>query len=360
MNEQKSGLCTASLVLGIICLVTSFIFNLGFLPGVLGLIFAIICLAKKKQPKGRAKGGLITSIIGLVIGFFTGIIGIVLIVFSGLLVGGGIAGISALSSAAQSGDFDQVINVIDNIKDSDLTNPGSTDLDSLSGLLNGLDYDDQFTINDNGGFDIIDPDNMLDGDGYDNDFDDYWDNYDWDNLDWDQFLKDYYGDDYDLDNGTGKPGDAGSYFMNLSGVYFEDLENYGYTYSYGDDQYSVYTNKNGAEFEFPAYVVPTKSFGSSNYDAYYNYISALGVVDSDEGYYYDDQLYKWNNEWDYAYCERVTDYGSYKNYEIWLFAFSDYSDSMVILIGRPTNDYFDDDFDQFERTLDYMTCNPTM
>ncbi|MBP5529630.1 MAG: hypothetical protein J6X80_06210 [Lachnospiraceae bacterium] len=351
MNEQKSGLCTASLVLGIICLVTSFVFNLGFLPGVLGLIFGIVCLAKKKEPRGRAKGGLITSIIGLVIGFITGIIGIVIIVASGLLVGGGIAGLSALSNAAQSGDFNQVVNVIDNIQDSN-TNTGNYDLDSLSGLLNGdNDLDNQFSINENGGFDI--------NDGTDFNWEDYLNDYDWSDYSGDTDWNDFSGD-YDWDNGTGAPGDPGSYFMNLSDVYFEDLENYGYKYSYGDDEYSVYTNKNGAEFEFPAYVVPVSAFGSSNYDAYYNYIEKLGVVDSEEGYYYDEKLYKWNDEWDYAYCERVTDYGDYQNYEIWLFAFSDYSDDMVILIGRPTDAHFDEDFDQFEQTLDYMTCNPTL
>ena len=353
MNENKSGLCTAALVFGIISLATCLLFNLGFLPGVLGLIFSIVCLAKKKEPKGRAKGGLITSIIGLVIGFFTGIIGIVLIVFSGLLVGGGIAGVSALSNAAQNGDFEQMVNVIDNIQDVNAINSGSTDLDSLSSLLNG-DLDNQFSINENGGFDINDGSDNYDWSDYTGD--DYWDNYDWDNLDWDQFY-DEYSDNYDMENGTGKPGDAGSYFMKLSDVYFEDLEEYGYSYAYGDDEYSVYTNKNGAQFEFPAYVVPVSAFGKNNFDAYYNYIDELGVIDSDDGNYYDEKLYKWNSEWDYAYCERVNSFGEY---EIWLFAFSDYSDDMVILILRPTDAHFDSDFDQFEKTLDYMTCNPTM
>jgi len=339
MYENKSGLCTASLVLGIICLVTSFIFNLGFLPGVLGLIFGIVCLAKKKEPRGRAKGGLITSIIGLVIGFITGTIGIVIIVASGLLVGGGIAGLSALSSAAQSGDFDQVINVIDNIQDAN-TNSG-TDF-NVNDILSNYDNDNQFSINENGGFDI--------NDGTDFNWEDYLSDYNWDD----------YSGNYDYDNGTGAVGDPGSYYMNLSNVYFEDLEKYGYYYSYGDDQYAVYTNENGAEFEFPAYVVPRDEFGSSDFDAYYNYIDKLGVVDSEEGYYYDEQLYKWNDEWDYAYCERVDDYGDYQNYEIWLFAFSDYSDDMVILIGRPTDAHFDEDFDDFEQTLNYMTCNPTL
>ena len=339
MYENKSGLCTASLVLGIICLVTSFIFNLGFLPGVLGFIFAIICLSKKKEPRGRAKGGLITSIIGLVIGFFTGIIGVILIVFSGLVVGGGIAGLSALGKTIQSGDLNQVVNVIDNIQDSN-TNSG-TDF-NVNDILSNYDNDNQFSINENGGFDI--------NDGTDFNWEDYLSDYNWD---------DYTGN-YDYDNGTGAVGDPGSYYMNLSNVYFEDLEKYGYYYSYGDDQYAVYTNNNGAEFEFPAYVVPRKEFGSSDFDAYYNYIDKLGVVDSEEGYYYDEQLYKWNDEWDYAYCERVNDYGNYQNYEIWLFAFSDYSDDMVILIGRPTDAGFDKDFDDFEKTLNYMTCNPTL
>ena len=357
MNENKSGLCTAALVFGIISVATCLIFNLGFLPGVFGLIFSIICLAKKKEPRKRAKGGLITSIIGLVVGFITGGIGIVIIIISGMIVGGGIAGIGAIANSVKDGDFDNVVNVIDNIQDVNTTN-SDNDLDYLSGLLNGNDngndYDDQFVINDNGGFDIIDPDNTYDG--YDA-VDDYWDDYDWDTLDWDQFYDDY-SDNYDLDTGTGKIGDPGSYFMKLSNVYFEDLEEYGYTYSYGADDYAVYKNKNGAEFEFPAYVVPVSAFGKSNFDAYYNYIDALGVVDNEDGYYYDEKLYQWNSEWDYAYCERVTDYGSYQNYEIWLFAFSDYSDDMVILIGRPTDAHFDDDFDQFEKTLDYMTCNP--
>ena len=213
---------------------------------------------------------------------------------------------------------------------------------NVNDILSNYDNDNQFSINENGGFDI--------NDGTDFNWEDYLSDYNWD---------DYTGN-YDYDNGTGAVGDPGSYYMNLSNVYFEDLEKYGYYYSYGDDQYAVYTNENGAEFEFPAYVVPRKEFGSSDFDAYYNYIDKLGVVDSEEGYYYDEQLYKWNDEWDYAYCERVNDYGNYQNYEIWLFAFSDYSDDMVILIGRPTDAGFDKDFDDFEKTLNYMTCNPTL
>ena len=142
--------------------------------------------------------------------------------------------------------------------------------------------------------------------------------------------------------------------MELNGVYFEDLEEYGYRYSYGDDDYSVYTNKNGAEFEFPAYVVSTGSYGYSNFNAYENYIEDLGVKDNPD-YYYDEKLYEFDKEWDYAYCETLSDYGEY---EIWMFAFSQYSDQMVILICRPSDKHFDDDFNDFFYTMKYMTCNP--
>ena len=349
MNENKSGLCTASLVLGIICLVTSFIFNLGFLPGVLGLIFGIICLAKKKQPKGRAKGGLITSIIGLVIGFFTGIIGVILIVFSGLVVGGGIAGLSALGKTIQSGDLNQVVNVIDNIQDiSSATNSGSDGID-INDLLNSYsndydyDLDNQFTINENGGFDINEP--MWDGDGYDYSGD----------FDWDSYLNDYDWEDYTSNDFSGF--NSGSHSMTLEDTYFEDLEDYGFKYSYGDVDYNVYTNSNGAQIEFPAYVFADyKKFGSTKMDAYK---TILASIDSNDLGYYDSELYddiKGVDEWEYAYFEF---YNEYDEYQIEVVAFNKYNNNMVCLILRPSDNApsgsnFDEDFNDFMGTMKYM------
>ena len=313
MNENRSALCTAAMVFGIISVSTCLLFNLGFLPGVLGLIFSIICLAKKKEPRGRAKGGLITSIIGLVIGFFAGFAGVLIILFSGLFVGGTIGLLGTVVNSFKDGDFDEVVNVIDNIKEE---NTGY-------GFDNGNDYTDYLNNN----------------------------NSDYSNLfNFDDGNNSGYDSDYGYDDGSY----ASSFYMELNGVYFEDLEEHGYRYSYGDEDYSVYTNKNGAEFEFPAYVVTTASYGYSNFDAYDNYIEELGVKDNPD-YYYDEKLYEFDDEWDYAYCETLSDYGEY---EIWMFAFSQYSDQMVILIARPSDSHFDDDFNDFYYTMKYMTCNP--
>jgi len=70
MEEKKSGgLAVASLVLGIIGIVLSFIpviNNVAFFLGVLALIFAIISLIKKAK-KGMAIAGLVLGILAIVI-----------------------------------------------------------------------------------------------------------------------------------------------------------------------------------------------------------------------------------------------------------------------------------------------------
>lgn len=68
-NQSKSGMATASLVLGIVGICTSFIpiiNNLSFFLGILALIFAIIELIKKVG-KGKAITGLILGILSIVI-----------------------------------------------------------------------------------------------------------------------------------------------------------------------------------------------------------------------------------------------------------------------------------------------------
>ena len=146
MNENKSGLCTAALVFGIISVATCLLLNLGFLPGVVGLILSIVALVKKKEPRGRAKGGLITSIIGLVVGSIGAIIAVILIVTSGILVGGALGAVTAAANELASGDIDsdEFINIINNLDDVDTTG----DDYNFDDLLNGPDY----------------PDNLPDGD----------------------------------------------------------------------------------------------------------------------------------------------------------------------------------------------------
>ncbi len=67
MEEKKSnGFGIASLVLGIISIVFVF-FNqlLGVIVGIVGIVLAV--MAKKKNPTGMAKAGLVCSIVGTVL-----------------------------------------------------------------------------------------------------------------------------------------------------------------------------------------------------------------------------------------------------------------------------------------------------
>lgn len=69
MEKKKSGFGTASLVLGIIGVCTSFIpivNNVSFILGLIGAIFAIISLIKKAS-KGQAVAGIILCILAIVI-----------------------------------------------------------------------------------------------------------------------------------------------------------------------------------------------------------------------------------------------------------------------------------------------------
>ena len=67
-EKAKSGFATASLVLGIIGICTSFIpivNNLSFVLGLMGALFAIISVVKKAS-KGQAIAGFILCIIAIV------------------------------------------------------------------------------------------------------------------------------------------------------------------------------------------------------------------------------------------------------------------------------------------------------
>lgn len=64
MEKKQSGLAIASLVLGIIGLLSSCIV-VGIVPCIIGLVFAIITLTKKDVKHGLATAGLICSAIGI-------------------------------------------------------------------------------------------------------------------------------------------------------------------------------------------------------------------------------------------------------------------------------------------------------
>ena len=69
MEENKSnGLAIASLVLGIVSIVFSFIglsIPLGLIVGIVGIILGV--MARKKNPCGMATAGLVLSIIGTIL-----------------------------------------------------------------------------------------------------------------------------------------------------------------------------------------------------------------------------------------------------------------------------------------------------
>ncbi len=68
MEEKKSnGLGVASLVLGIVSIIFSFIglSTIGLIIGIVGIVLGV--MARKKNPTGMAKAGLVCSIIGTVL-----------------------------------------------------------------------------------------------------------------------------------------------------------------------------------------------------------------------------------------------------------------------------------------------------
>lgn len=69
-TNGSKGMAVASLIFGILSLVCCCI---GFPFAIIGLILAIIVLAKHKNGKGLAIGGLITSIICLLISIITAV-----------------------------------------------------------------------------------------------------------------------------------------------------------------------------------------------------------------------------------------------------------------------------------------------
>ena len=65
-NKPLSALAVTSLVLGILSL--TLCCCIGWLPGIIGAILGIVAIAKDQGGKGLAVGGVITSVLGLIIG----------------------------------------------------------------------------------------------------------------------------------------------------------------------------------------------------------------------------------------------------------------------------------------------------
>lgn len=84
-ENQKNGMATAALVLGIVSIVMGFFGWIGIICGLLAIIFAVIAKKKIKEnpalasSKGAATGGLVMGIIGLIIGIAITVIAIMFV-----------------------------------------------------------------------------------------------------------------------------------------------------------------------------------------------------------------------------------------------------------------------------------------
>lgn len=79
-SVTKSGYKETSLVLGIICLISSLFFSIiGFIPGIIGLVYS----NKYKKESGNYGTGFVLSIIGMIIGIIEVIL---LILFFSLII----------------------------------------------------------------------------------------------------------------------------------------------------------------------------------------------------------------------------------------------------------------------------------
>lgn len=202
---KKSGLTTAALVLGII----SIVWFPGGIIGLVGLILAIIALAKKKQPKAKAVWGLILSIVGPLLGFITAIIiAIVLALTGSIATVFASLGLNSLANQiddygidhAWDGDGYDYTGYGDYDDDDDYNYTGLTGMDDWYEQYGDLYSDllgDDWYDNYNTGYDDDDYDTYgdydYDDDEYNSDDDDYDDS---DDSDRDLSKYDQYRDTY--------------------------------------------------------------------------------------------------------------------------------------------------------------------
>ncbi len=99
--KQSNGMATASLILGIVSIVTFFMPYLAVLCAILAIIFAVVAKNKIKanaelaHTKGAATGGMITGIIGLLISV---IVIIIAVMFVAAVAGGSIEALRDLEN----------------------------------------------------------------------------------------------------------------------------------------------------------------------------------------------------------------------------------------------------------------------
>lgn len=328
-ENKKSGLCTAALIMGILCMIASILPFGNFLFGLLGLIFAIICLAKKKGTKTKAVWALVLSIVGWVLRILLGIIAAIIIF---VVIGFG-AFLTGLSATLANMGLEDVASSIDDYNNS--YNNGYDD-----------DYDDW--------------DSDYGDWSYGND-DDWGDDYDYDDYDYDDW--DY--DDWDYGTGTTsgltdwiaeyRPGETVVQYDNFEFTVPEGFYVVGSLAEEGEDAQYYYIMNDSCGFYFPEYIY---YYDSDNYeDAYdeildywFGYSMYPEWVTWEEG----DITY-WNEDW-YATrieCMSPMDDGS-DVYSYCVIAFSTHENAAVVFTAYPENNEYSDDCNQVQYLLDYV------
>lgn len=330
---EKSKMTTVALILGIV----SLIWIPGTCFGLAGLIVSIICLAKKKMPKGKAIAGLILSIVGPILGI---IAAVVIALATGL--GASLLGTFGLSSLIGANIQDYGFDPDNYVYVPDDTPGIDDDDDYYNNYYDGDDYNNNNYNNDN------DDDNDLQSDIDISRYDEYRETYGADMTDeeWEEFVEAYstifggteyedwlfgglegigdegYNDDIDL--GV-DPDDIESYTGIIGGVMY--IVSKDYVLDRGDGTYCVYI-KDGTEYEIPGYTYTIDGTTPEQ---------VLKDIERDYGCTNFSEITNYNDEWDYATFDNINQYGQY---QFSVAAFSKQTELFVWLIVRPADNEY--------------------
>lgn len=338
MTERpKSGLCTAGLVMGILCAVFAFLPFGNLIFGLLGFIFSVVSLGRKRGSVAKGVWGLVLSVVGVLIKI-AAVIVLLIVVGIGTIVALIGTGLTALGLGKLAGSLNEWSNE---------NNLGDSASNWLLEELLGEDYSDWYDEYGDWDYDYDDLDYSGDGYGWDDDSAFDWD-YSGDGYDW--------GDDITADQGNYKDdewtwnylpsGDAytieGVLFNVPQGFYFdyEDKETKEVCYWYGNDY-----------VDFPN-VVKNYDTSLSTDEAYEdlmnsNFFNGFTVLSADTETHY------WNEDWDIAYVEaEENDKGVYFYV---ILAFSKRSDNVVCFSYRPYECKLTEDCYDLQYLVNYIT-----
>lgn len=299
-QRPKSKLCNAGLVMGILCICFSLLPLPCFIFGLLGLIFSIVSLARKKGSVAKAVWGIVLSVVGVLIR----IIGTITMAF--LIVSGGIVGASILGLLIYIFSMMGMEELSEYLEE--------IEYNSTSGYNEVIDYDyDDNTVYDNDTLSVYVKD--------------------------DSWMYDYLSDgvSYDIKN----------FRFNVP----EGMEDAGFTGENGVRRKLWYGNDSIC---FPGALT---SYEGDMYDGYAK-VREQNENDVATITWYDDEIHQWNDDWYQTSMEVTFDYGDGNTeYCYVVIAFSTHENTAIILQYFPEgNEFTEDVYDlqQMYRYIDYI------